>query len=161
MAFTLKSSAFAPDQPIPYRYSRDGENISPDLAWNDTPPGTQTLALIVDDPDAPRGVFTHWVLFNIPGATTGLPAGVPHGDHPTNAGIQGRNDYDVIGYEGLQPPPGKLHHYRFTLYALNTTLSLRPGATKQHVLDVMRGHILGQAQLIGTYEYRASGASRQ
>ncbi len=160
MAFTLKSSAFAPAQPIPYRYSRDGENISPDLAWNETPPGTQTLALIVDDPDAPRGVFTHWVLFNIPGTTTSLPAGVPHGDHPANAGIQGRNDFGDIGYGGPQPPPGKPHHYHFTLYALNTTLPLRPGATKQQVLDAMQGHVLGQAQLIGTYEHRVAGASR-
>jgi Raf kinase inhibitor-like YbhB/YbcL family protein len=160
MAFTLKSSAFAPSQAIPYRYSRDGENVSPELAWNDTPPGTQTLTLIVDDPDAPRGVFTHWVIFNMPGALTGLPAGVRHGEHPANAGTQGRNDFGDIGYGGPQPPPGKPHHYRFTLYALDTTLSLRPGATKQQVLGVMQGHILGQAQLIGTYEQRAAGISR-
>jgi Raf kinase inhibitor-like YbhB/YbcL family protein len=160
MAFTLKSSAFAPDQPIPSRYSRDGENTSPDLTWTETPAGTETLALIVDDPDAPRGVFTHWVMFNIRGALSGLPAGVPRGDHPANAGIQGRNDFGDVGYAGPQPPPGMPHHYRFTLYALDTTLALQAGATRQQVLDAMQGHILGQAQLIGTYENRAVGASR-
>jgi Raf kinase inhibitor-like YbhB/YbcL family protein len=160
VAFTIKSSAFDPKQPIPARYTHDGENISPDLAWNDTPPGTETLALIVDDPDAPSGVFTHWVNINIRGTIDSLPAGVPHGDHPAHAGIQGQNDFGNIGYDGPQPPPGKPHHYRFTLYALETMLPLKPGATRQQVLDAMRGHVLGETQLIGTYENRAVGASR-
>ena len=152
MAFTLTSSAFAPTQPIPPRHSRAGGDVSPGLSWEDTPPGTQTLALIVDDPDAPFRAFTHWVIFNIPGALNGLPAGVPHGDQPPNSGTQGKNGFGDIGYGGPQPPRGKAHHYRFTLYALDTTLPLRPGPTKQQVLDAMKGHILGQAQLIGTYK---------
>lgn len=159
MTFTLSSSAFAPAQPIPSRYSRVGENVSPDLAWDDIPPGTQTLALIVDDPDAPFRAFTHWVIFNIPGTLTGLPAGVPHGDQPANAGTQGRNDFGDTGYGGPQPPRGKLHHYRFTLYALDSTLPLSPRATKKQVLGAMKGHILGQAQLIGTYQREAAGSS--
>jgi Raf kinase inhibitor-like YbhB/YbcL family protein len=160
MAFTLTSSAFAPTQPIPPPHSRAGENTSPDLAWQDTPPGTQTLALIVDDPDARFRAFTHWVLFNIPATLGGLPAGVPHGDQPANAGTQGRNDYGDIGYGGPQPPPGRPHHYRFTLYALDSALPLRPRATKRQVLSAMRRHILGQAQLIGTFQHRTAGASR-
>lgn len=160
MAFIVKSSAFDPQQPIPARYSRDGENISPDLAWDDTPTEMESLTLIVDDPDAPRGVFTHWVIFNIPGTVNSLPAGVPHDDRPANAGVQGRNDFGDIGYDGPQPPPGNPHHYRFTLYALETPLPVHPGATKQQVLDAMRGHVLGETQLIGTYENREVGASR-
>jgi Raf kinase inhibitor-like YbhB/YbcL family protein len=160
MAFTLTSSAFASNQPIPSRYSRAEENVSPDLAWDDTPPGTQTLAVIVDDPDAPFRAFTHWVIFNIPGTLTGLPAGVPHGDQPANSGIQGKNDFGEIGYGGPQPPRGKHHHYRFTLSALDATLPLRPRASKKEVMGAMQGHILGQAQLIGTYEHRAAGTSR-
>jgi Raf kinase inhibitor-like YbhB/YbcL family protein len=160
MTFTLKSSAFDAAQPIPPRYSRDGKNVSPELAWNESPAGTETLALLVDDPDTPKGVFTHWVIFNIPGTLDGLPTGVPRGDHPADAGMQGRNDFGETGYGGPQPPTGKPHHYRFTLYALDTTLPLRPGATKQQVLDAMRGHVLGQAQLIGIYESKAIGASR-
>jgi Raf kinase inhibitor-like YbhB/YbcL family protein len=114
----------------------------------------------VDDPDAPFKAFTHWVIYNIPGALNGLPAGVPHGDQPASFGTQGRNDFGDIGYGGPQPPRGKPHRYRFTVYALDTMLPLRSGAAKRQVLDAMKGHILGQAELIGTYQHGAAGPSR-
>jgi Raf kinase inhibitor-like YbhB/YbcL family protein len=130
--------------------------MSPELSSDDTPAGTQTLALIVDDPDTPFRAFSHWVIVNIPAALTVVSAGVPHGDQPADIGTQGKNDFGDIGYGGPQPPRSKPHHHRFTVYALGTTLPLRPRATKQQVLGAMRGHTLGQAQLIGTYQHRTA-----
>lgn len=152
MSFILTSTAFALGAAIPTRYTCDGEDRSPELSWHDAPQGAVSFALIMDDPDAPRGVFTHWVLFNLPAGMPGLAEGVTKTERLAGGGMQGRNDFGKIGYGGPCPPPGNPHHYRFTLYALDTTVQLKPGATKQQAVDALRNHVLAQAQLVGTYQ---------
>ncbi len=151
----LASAAFQPNQPIPARHTCDGEDLSPALSWDGAPDDTQAFALVVDDPDAPRGVFTHWVLFNLPASVCELRTNVAKTERPGQGGVQGRNDFGAIGYRGPCPPPGTPHRYRFTLYALDAPVSLGPGASKQELLQAMEGRIVGQAQLIGTYQRRA------
>ena len=152
MTFSISSDAFGPDEAIPTRFTCDGQDTSPALAWGKVPDGTQSLALIVDDPDAPRGVFTHWVLYDLAAEAQGLPEGVAKAERPDSGGIQGSNDFGNIGYGGPCPPPGSPHRYRFVLYALDGVLGLEPGASKQQVLSAMEGRILGEARLVGTYE---------
>jgi Raf kinase inhibitor-like YbhB/YbcL family protein len=106
----------------------------------------------MDDPDAPVGVFTHWVLFNLPAATTGLPEAVPTQAQLQDGSLQGKNDFGRTGYGGPCPPSGRPHRYQFTLYALDQTLDLKAGASKKQVLDAMQGHILAQGRLTGTYQ---------
>ncbi len=152
MALELSSDAFRTNQPIPKQYTCEGDRISPQLSWRGVLQDTAVFALIVDDPDAPRGVFTHWVLFNLSGDTDHLDAAVPQTERLENGASQGRNDFGDIGYGAPCPPKGDAsHHYRFTLYALDTPLLLDPGATKQQTLDAIQGHVLDQAQLVGTY----------
>lgn len=151
-SFSLTSSAFAPGKAIPARYTCDGAGTSPPLSWRGAPRHTIVFALIVDDPDAPGGVFTHWVLFDLPDKTHALRAGQPKGDRLSSGAIQGRNDFGAVGYSGPCPPSGPAHHYRFTLYALRGALHLAPGASKQQVLNAMRGHTLARAQLVGRYK---------
>lgn len=152
MAFTLTSTAFSEGSPIPKRHTCDGEDLSPPLAWQDAPAGTQSFALIADDPDAPMGSWVHWVMFNIPPHITSFVEGAGNqGDSPQR-GIQGLNDFRRRGYGGPCPPRGKPHRYYFKLYALDTTLDLRPGASKADVERAMRGHILATAQVMGTYQ---------
>jgi len=115
------------------------------------PGGAETLALIVDDPDAPVGVFTHWVLSDLPGDAKGLPEGVPREEELREGGVQGRNDFGGVGYNGPCPPPGKPHTYRFRLYALDTRLGLSSGIIKADLLEAMEGHVLGEGELTGTY----------
>lgn len=158
-AMQLTSSAFEPGQPIPKQFTADGENISPPLAWSQLPDDAQSLALIVDDPDAPgKQPWVHWVAFNIDSATGQLPQAVPHKPQVEEPKIiQGVNSFssDNIGYRGPVPPRGHgVHHYHFHLYALNATLDLPPGnkTDKQALLHAMRGHVIGECQLVGTYE---------
>ncbi|HET8632442.1 MAG TPA: YbhB/YbcL family Raf kinase inhibitor-like protein [Thermomicrobiales bacterium] len=148
--FRLTSAAFANDQPIPVRYTCDGQGLSPPLAWDGQPPDVASYALVVDDPDA-RGDFTHWLLVDLPGAAVSLPEGVPAGDRPPVGGVQGKNDFGKSGYGGPCPPAGAAHHYHFTLYALDATLGLAPGVAKPQVLAALNGHILAEAQLVGAY----------
>ncbi len=155
MSLSLNSEAFQQHQMIPLRYTREGENISPALAWQGAPANTASFALLVEDPDAPTGVFTHWVCFNIPAQTHGLPSGVPQRGTLGEGIVQGRNDFGNLGYDGAQPPPGPPHHYHFSVYALDTRLPLREGASRQDVLNTMRGHILEQAELIGLYQHQS------
>lgn len=150
--FTLTSPAFQEGSPIPARHSCDAENKSPELAWSAPPAGTQSLALIADDPDAPVGVFTHWVLYNIPAALNGLPDSVPQSPNPKGIGTQGMNNFRHNWYDGPCPPRGKPHRYFFKLYALDISLDLPPGQTPKQLMEAMRGHILAQAQLMGTYQ---------
>jgi len=147
--FSLTSKGFKQGDMIPLKYTCDGEDVSPPLSWGNVPGGTKTLALIMDDPDAPGGIFTHWVLFNLPVTITSLPEGVPRLDRLDNWSIQGNNDFGRKGYGGPCPP--KRHTYRFILYALDTELTLRPGATRENVLKAMKGHILARAELDGKY----------
>lgn len=153
MALTITSTAFKDGDMIPSQYTCDGRDISPPLAWSGVPEGTRTLALIGDDPDAPGKVWVHWVVFDLPASATGLPEGVPGRGSITGGGTQGKNDFGKTGYGGPCPPSGT-HRYYFKLYALDTTLGLPSGATKQQVLDAMKGHVKGEAQLIGKYARR-------
>ncbi len=150
-AMKIESSGFTASQPIPQKFSCEGADISPPLAWSGAPPGTTTFALIADDPDAPAGTWVHWVLFNLPASTTSLPEGVAKTDSAAG-GVQGKNDFGNIGYGGPCPPPGKPHRYFFKLYALDTSLSLSAGARKQDVEKAMQGHVIAQAELMGTYQ---------
>jgi hypothetical protein len=111
----------------------------------------KSYALICDDPDAPGGTFTHWVLFNIPPGTTSLSEQVPTDEKLEGGAIQGKNDFDAIGYRGPCPPPGKPHHYHFHLFALDSTLDLDPGASRRQVLTAIEGHVLDEARLTGTF----------
>ena len=151
----VTSPAFDAGQPIPVRHTADGANVSPPLTWRNLPPDTQALALIVDDPDAPRP--QPWVLYGLSPDLDGLPQGIPTQpalDQPIQA-RQGQNSSqdDNIGYTGpAPPPPDAPHHYHFTLYALDRPLNLQPGATKDQLLEAMQGHILATGELVGTYD---------
>jgi Raf kinase inhibitor-like YbhB/YbcL family protein len=152
MSLALTSDAFMSGQSIPAKYACTGRNISPALSWNEPPPGTQSFALIVDDPDAPMGTWVHWVLFNIPPDSRSLQEDLPitGKNIDPNAIYVGKNSSGNIGYDGPCPPSGT-HRYFFKLYALDTLISLLPGATKEQVLKEMEGHILAQGELMGTF----------
>ena len=154
MTIQLTSTAFAEGKPIPAKYTCDGTDVSPPLEWSNVPEGTKSLALISDDPDAPVGTWVHWVIYNIPPDVTELAEGIPKSEVLTNGARQGMTDFKRIGYGGPCPPPGRPHRYFFKLYALDTELDLKPGATKQQLLRPMEGHILAEGQLMGTYQRR-------
>jgi Raf kinase inhibitor-like YbhB/YbcL family protein len=141
----VESAAFIPNGPIPEKYTCEGNNISPPLKISGIPAGSVSLAIIVDDPDAPSGVFVHWLAWNIDPGLINLPEGA---DLPS----QGKNDFRVNAYNGPCPPPGKPHRYFFKVYALDQKLSLPEGSTKQDLLDAIEGHVLGKGELIGTYQ---------
>ena len=154
MAMTLKSPAFADGQRIPKKHTGEGQDLSPPLEWSDLPEGTKTLALLCDDPDAPRGTWDHWVLWNVPAALRKLPEGVPNRERLPDLGdaVQGSNSWPKIGYGGPMPPPGHgTHHYHFVLYALDAAMDLKPGANKDALQKAMKGRVLAAARLIGTY----------
>ncbi len=144
----LESPAFKDGQPIPRRHTGEGEDLSPALAWSGVPPGTKEFALVCDDPDAPREKpWVHWVLYGIPAGTTGLK------EASKGVGVDGKNDFGRPGYGGPMPPKGHgIHHYRFRLYTLDAALDLGPGATKDQLLAALKGHILAETELVGTYE---------
>src|SRR5262245_6544315 len=151
MSLEITSTAFQEGQPIPKQYTADGRNVSPPLQWSDPPGGTRAFAMVCEDPDAPRGTFTHWVLFNLPAESRELGEGVPAEPTLPKGAAQGNNDFGKPGYGGPSPPPGKPHRYLFKLTALDTRLDLRPGATKDQLQAAMRGHDLAEGQLTGTY----------
>lgn len=146
----LRSSAFNDGDMIPRKYTCDGSNISPPLTWSGVPAGAKSIALICDDPDAPRGTFVHWVVFNIPPSSSGLREGLPNEKTLQDGSKQGLNDFRRIGYGGPCPPSGT-HRYYFKLYALDVELDLDPGATKKELLNAMEGHVLAEATLMGKY----------
>jgi Raf kinase inhibitor-like YbhB/YbcL family protein len=146
----LTSPAFEPDGLIPPQYTCDGQNLSPPLAWQGVPDDAHSLVLICDDPDAPRGTFVHWVLYNLSAALTALPEGASQKAFLEHAGLQGKNDFGKVGYGGPCPPKGT-HRYYFTLYALNRSLPLNAGATKGQVVQAIASHVLAEAQLMGRY----------
>jgi Raf kinase inhibitor-like YbhB/YbcL family protein len=152
MTLSLSSIAFQDGEGIPVKHTCEGQDVSPPLMWSELPQGTQSLALIVDDPDAPGGVFNHWVLFNIPFDNRRLPEAVPTQAQLPSGALQGRNGFGRVGYGGPCPPPGRPHRYCFTLYALDRVLDLKAGVSKKQVLDAMQGHILAQGKLTGTYQ---------
>jgi Raf kinase inhibitor-like YbhB/YbcL family protein len=148
--FKLTSSAFTEGQPIPLLHTCEGRDISPLLAWTAPPEGTRSLVLVCEDPDAPMGTWDHWVLFNLPAMTRELPENMAPEPVLALGERHGRNSWGRIGYGGPCPPSGT-HRYFFRLSALDATLELQPGATKAQVEAAMRGHILAQTQLMGTY----------
>lgn len=153
MALELRSPEFSEGSRIPSKYTCDGKDASPPLSWTGIPAGGKSLALTCDDPDAPAGLWVHWVVFDLPPTATGLPEGVPATPEISGGGRQGKNDFRKIGYGG-PCPPGGTHRYVFTLYALDSTLGLAAGATRQDLLAAMRDHALGEATLTGTYSRR-------
>ena len=148
----LTSSAFGQGADMPSDCTSEGENVSPELSWQGAPQQTKSFALVVHDPDAPLpGGFTHWVLYNIPPETAHMEEKVPAEERLPGLGVQGKNDGGKIGYTGPTPPSGT-HRYFFRLFALDEMLDLRPGATHKQLSAAAKGHILAQAELMGTYE---------
>ena len=148
----LKSSAFQSGATIALKHTCDADDVSPELSWSNVPAGTKTFSLIVDDPDAPGGTWVHWVIYDLPGDAKELAEAVGKTDTLANGGKQGLNDFRRVGYGGPCPPAGKPHRYFFKLYALDASTNLKPRATKQQLLAAMKGHILGEAELIGRYK---------
>lgn len=145
MTLQVSSPVFGEGGTIAKKYTCDAENLSPPLAWSGIPAGTQSLALIADDPDAPAGTWVHWVLYDLPADTTALAEGMK------GIGVEGVNDFRKTGYGGPCPPWGSTHRYYFRVYALDTKLGLKPGATKRDVERAMQGHVLAQGALMGKY----------
>ncbi len=146
----LRSTAFEEGADIPRKYTCDGKNVSPPLTWSGVPEGAKSLALIVDDPDAPSGTFVHWVLYGLPVSMNELAEAVPANDRLASGAMQGRNGFRKIGYGGPCPPSGT-HRYFFHLYALSESISLASGASRQELDAAMDGRIIANAQLMGRY----------
>lgn len=150
----LTSTAFQEGASIPAKYTCDGQDVSPPLAWSGVPDGAKSLALICDDPDAPGGTWVHWVLYNLPATVTELAEKVPTSEVLPNGARQGITDFKRTGYGGPCPPRGRPHRYYFKLYALDVELQLKPRATKKDVVSAMQGHVLSEGQLMATYQRR-------
>lgn len=150
MALEIKSSAFDSEKTIPQRFTCDGQNVSPPLSWSGAPAGTKCFALISDDPDAPAGTWVHWVAWNIPAASKGLNEGVAPAAKLPDGTAQGITDFRKPGYGGPCPPSGT-HRYYFKLYALDATLTIDAKGDKAALMSAMKGHILAEAALMGTY----------
>ena len=155
----LSSPAFEEGKLIPTRFTCEGEDMSPELSWEDAPGNVKSFALVLHDPDAPReGGFTHWVMYNIPQNVHRLEENIAKQATVAGIGVQARNDGGKIGYVGPCPPSG-IHRYFFRLIALDTMLDLKPGAPHQEVLSALHGHRLGEAELMGTYQKKADRAA--
>ncbi|OWK36347.1 YbhB/YbcL family Raf kinase inhibitor-like protein [Fimbriiglobus ruber] len=148
---SVSSPTLQPGDPIPAEYTADGRDVSPPLNWADVPHGSASLVLICEDPDAPRGLFTHWVAFNLPAGSRGLGEAFPTSASLPDGVAQATTDFGRTGYGGPAPPPGKPHRYFFRLFALDTRLDLDPGASHQEVRAAMEGHILAEGEFMGTY----------
>jgi Raf kinase inhibitor-like YbhB/YbcL family protein len=154
----VDSPALQQDQPIPRTYTPDGRNDSPPLTWSNLPAGTKELAVVCEDPDAGNPPpFVHWVIYKIPPTAKGLPAALPIDPAapmpPEIAGaIQGVSGFRRAIYRGPAPPPGKPHHYHFVVYAMDSALDLKPGLTRADLLTAIQGHVIGQGELVATYE---------
>ncbi len=160
MSLNLTSTAFAQNGSIPARYTCEGDDTSPPLSWTGAPPGTRSLALIVDDPDAPdpakpQRVYVHWVVYNIPATLTSFPENASKKGLPAGA-VQGKNDWGKTQYGGPCPPIGR-HRYYFKLYALDSELTGLSSPTKAELLIAMEGHVIANGELIGTYQKSGGG----
>jgi Raf kinase inhibitor-like YbhB/YbcL family protein len=149
----LKSGILKENEMIPIDYTCDGEDISPPLEWENIPNGTQSFCLIMDDPDAPGGTFYHWIIFNIPKNYSSLPENFPKISEFDNRIKQGKNDFGKVGYNGPCPPKGSTHHYRFTIYALDTILNLKSDVSVKELLKEIENNILGKGELICIYKH--------
>jgi len=151
MQLALSSPAFSNGGSIPKKFTCDGPDVSPQLAWSESAAATKSFALLVDDPDAPVGNWNHWTAWNLPATSQGLPEGVSKDARLADGTEQGRNDFGKTGYNGPCPPPGKPHRYYFKLFALDTNLDLKAGSRKKELEAAMKGHVLTQAEWMGTY----------
>ena len=149
--FSIRAEAFNPGADIPRKFSCQGSDTSPALVWTGVPAATQSLVLIVDDPDAPGVTWVHWVLYDLPPSTRRLSEALPPTAEVAGGGRQGSNDFGKTGYGGPCPPPGKPHRYFFKLYALDSKLNLKAGVIKPEVERAMKGHVLAEAEVIGRY----------
>jgi Raf kinase inhibitor-like YbhB/YbcL family protein len=147
----ITSPDIAPGAAIPRAFTADGADISPALAWQGAPQGTRAFALVMDDPDAPVGLWVHWVVYDLPGDLAGLSQNQPRSAALGNGARQGRNSWSRLGWNGPSPPPGRPHRYFFKLYALDGPLGLDSGATAQKVEAAMKGKVLAEASFMGTY----------
>jgi Raf kinase inhibitor-like YbhB/YbcL family protein len=152
MAFSLSSKSFPSGEDIPKKFTCEGADVSPELSWTDPPANTKAFALIADDPDAPAGTWTHWVLYDLPADVKDLPESTSKSAELPSGARQGKNDFGKVGYNGPCPPPGKSHRYFFKLYALDSKLNLKPGATRQEVERGIASHTLGKAEWMGRYK---------
>jgi hypothetical protein len=152
MNIQISSTAFSKGQSIPEVHTCQGRDISPPLLWTNVPAEAKSLALIVDDPDAPAGTWVHWVVYDLAPSAAGLAEDVPKSQVLGDGAKQGINDFKRTGYGGPCPPAGKAHRYFFKLYALDALLGLKPGATKKDLLKAMEGHVLAEGHLMGTYQ---------
>jgi Raf kinase inhibitor-like YbhB/YbcL family protein len=152
MSIEVTSAAFEDGGFIPVRYTCQGEDVSPPLEWANVPADVRSLALICDDPDAPRGTWVHWVVYDIPPGFTALAEAIPPHEVTPDGAKQGLNDFNRLGYGGPCPPPGGPHRYFFKLYALDIEPGLPAGATKADLLRAIEGHVLEEGQLVGKYE---------
>lgn len=151
MQLAISSPAFSHGGSIPKKFTCDGPDLSPQLAWSESATATKSFALLVDDPDAPVGNWNHWTAWNLPATSRGLPEGVSKDARLADGAEQGRNDFGKTGYNGPCPPPGKPHRYYFKLFALDTNLDLKAGSRKKELEAAMKGHVLTQAEWMGTY----------
>ncbi len=149
---TVTSAAFEPGRPIPVKYTGLGDDLSPPLQWQGAPAATKSFALLCDDPDAPGGTWVHWVIYNLPPGAPSLSENAPKSESLPGGAAQGLNSFGKIGYGGPAPPAGKAHRYFFKVYALDCLLTPQGRPKKEALLAAMRGHILSQGQLIGTYQ---------
>jgi Raf kinase inhibitor-like YbhB/YbcL family protein len=145
----VASTAFSAGSLIPEKFTCNGEDVSPHLSWSALPAETKSVALVVTDPDAPFRTFVHWVVYNLPPNTAGLPEGMPPKPELDDGARQGSNDFGHIGYEGPCPPPGRIHHYHFEVFALSSKIDLRAGADGRQLLQAMAGRIVASGDLIG------------
>ena len=158
---TVESPTLKADQPIPRDYTADGRNVSPPLTWSQTPAGTKEFAVVCGDPDAGNPPpFVHWVIYKIPPTAKGLPENVPFEPgapmpQEIAGAVQGNSGFRRPIYRGPAPPPGKVHHYHFVVYALDASLDLKPGLTRAELLTAIQGHVIGQGELVATYERKA------
>jgi Raf kinase inhibitor-like YbhB/YbcL family protein len=148
---TLTSPGFAEGQALRRTCTADGADVSPALHWGQAPAGTRSFVVICRDADAAGGTFMHWLIYNIPGTASGIPEGVPRQEKLDDGSIQGTNDFQVAGYNGPNPPPAREHKYYFELYALDIMLPVESGVRAARLREMMDGHILATARLMGTY----------
>lgn len=151
MSMRLNSPAFERGERIPTQYTCEGRNISPPLVWHEVPEDAQSLALIVEDPDASNGTWSHWIIYNLPTTKTEIREEFPEGEPIGGTGAQGRNDFGNVRYEGPCPPLGSSHRYFFRLFALDEELDVTAGVTRQQLMDRMQGHIIETSEYMGTF----------
>ena len=147
----VTSTVFHEGETIPQKYTADGKDVSPPLSWSASPAGAKSFVLICDDPDAPGGTWTHWLVYNLPADHHEMTEAIPPHDTLSNGAHQGKNSFGKIGYGGPSPPKGKPHRYFFKLYALDAKLELPPGASKQQLEQAMEGHVLDRGEFVGKY----------